>query len=120
MEKRILYDEQNELRSGLTISQFNAITNSHEEDNNFFWISGEHKINNLDGVYKIGFLFKNQVLFQIECFRIDGFSMETTKNDDEKRYYDLKQSLLGEGFENTDIHYSYDCRNGYGSVIVSF
>ena len=104
-----------ELNSKMTYEIFQKSDAYNNQDvNRFFWIQGSHTIEGLEGSYRVGLYFKDQIINTIEIYSMD-FEEETAirKNVLQK----IKEIYsLGEKY----IIYSFDKRDNYGSVIILF
>lgn len=104
-----------QINSKMTIKSFHESSlYSCQDTDRFFWIQGNHTVEGLEGSYRIGLYFKNEVINTVEVYSIN---FEEEQDIKKKVLQRIKETYsLGE----KSIIYSFDKRNDYGSIIISF
>lgn len=103
------------LNSRTTMEYFKKTDVYSDQDfNRFFWLDGVYKIYGLEGEYRLGILFENGILKNLELFAMDF-------DDEMKIKKEVLQKLeqfysLGE----KSIVYNYDRRSDIRSVMIIF
>ena len=119
--KELIVDNNIFVKKGMTITQLrDKLIDENIEDNIFFWLDGVHKLYSLEASFQIGMYYKNGVIKNVEIFLLDDYKSNLSQSDDNKRYKELINEMLKDGFNNTDFQYSFDRRNGYGSIILKY
>lgn len=92
---------------------------SGEKENRFFWIKNFCTIKGLPNKFKIGLSFRDNMILRMELFCADD------DIKDENSRYNTSQVVLNKiksdfdiGYKNMEI--SFDKRNNYVSIIISF
>lgn len=120
MSKKIVYDNKNVIAIDTPLESFLSSYKGRENsDELFFWLDGNHKLFSIDGEYRLGLICKYTKICSVEIFRIDGYEENLDSSIDQRRYTELSKCLLQNGFSDFDVHYSFNKRNGYGSIFVN-
>lgn len=119
MSKAIIYDNEKVISAVTSLESIEPNMKACDNaDERFFWLEGKHRLYSVDGEYRLGIVCKQNRLCSIELFRVDGYDETLDADLDQKRYRELEQCLLDSGFTNVDIHYSFNLKDRYGSLIV--
>ena len=90
-----------------------------QPDKRFFWLSNLCEMNGLPDKFKVGLLFKNNLLIRVELYCVDeNITSEEARYKRNEMIVDcLKTTCQSDG---GSIKNSFDQRNGYSSINIFF
>ncbi len=90
-----------------------------QSDNRFFWLKESCEIEGLPGKFKVGLCFRNNLINRIELYCIrEDIENEIEREKKDKIIFDKLKEDYNLRYKN--IENSFDKRNNYSSIVISF
>jgi hypothetical protein len=90
-----------------------------QTDNRFFWLVDICEIEGLPEKFKIGLCFRNNLITRVELYCVNE-TMENETERDKKNQFILDWLKENYALKCSNIENSFDKRNNYSSIIISF
>lgn len=93
-----------------------------QPDNRFFWLTDYYKIEDFDERFKVGLCFRKNKIIRAELFCVEEeiYNCEADKKVKKNEEMIFKYIKDNYAFMYRNIEHSYDQRNGYSSIVITF